>query len=168
MFRKPLRKFIRPVRRKTYNVNETVEIKLITRLKLSFGHLREHSFRHSFNNTLNSLCACSIEMKLPHLFFRCHCYNENQAILLNDSEVLINPFLSDLNLVNLLVYGNEMFNDRKHYAILMCTINFLKDSQRFAGQLLQSYSFFGSPLPQSLLPSLFLFSIFLKLDYCSF
>lgn len=50
----------------------------------------------------------------------------------------------------------------------MCTINFLKDSQRFAGQLLQSYSFFGSPLPQSFLPSLFLFSIFLKLDYCSF
>ena len=42
--------------------------------------------------------------------------------------------LSEVNLVNLRLYDNQNFNDKKNYSILMCTIKLIKDSQRFAGQ----------------------------------
>ena len=41
--------------------------------------------------------------------------------------------LNDANLVDLLSDGNEKFNDKKDQAILISTIKFIKDSQRFAG-----------------------------------
>ena len=48
------------------------------------------------------------------------------------------PFLrlvSDKNLTSLLVYGVGKFDDTKNRKILMQTIKFIKDSQRFDKQL---------------------------------
>ena len=46
-------------------------IKFITRLRLGLSHLREHKFKHSFQDSLNPLCKCGIEVEstshfLPH------------------------------------------------------------------------------------------------------
>ena len=65
-------KFIRPVERKILNVNDPFEIKMLTRLRLGFSHLREHKFRHGFKDTLNPLCSCSIEAEATaYYFLRC-------------------------------------------------------------------------------------------------
>ena len=60
-------KFIRPVQRKTLNINNSVGVKLLTRLCLGFSHLREHKFWHGFRDISNTLCLCSIkaECTLP-------------------------------------------------------------------------------------------------------
>lgn len=55
-------------------------------------------------------------------------------------KILVNLFLHYLNLADLLLSGNEKFNDKKK-SCYMCTIKLLKGSQRFAGQLLQIYLF---------------------------
>ena len=49
-------------------------IKLITRLRLGLSHLREQTFRHNFQDTLNPVCFCGddIETKMNHLL---HCPN---------------------------------------------------------------------------------------------
>ena len=52
-----------------------------------FSDLRELRFRHVFKDTLNPLCFCSIESETTaHYFLRCHFYNSNQNILMNDLE----------------------------------------------------------------------------------
>ena len=47
VFRKLLLNFIQPSASKVYNINYTIGIKLITRLRLGFSDLREHKFKHS-------------------------------------------------------------------------------------------------------------------------
>ena len=61
LFRNTLLTFIRPAQRKTFNINDSVGVKLLTRLPLGFSHLRDHKFRHGFRDILNPLCPCSIE-----------------------------------------------------------------------------------------------------------
>ena len=48
LFRNTLLKFIRSAQRKTLHINDSVGVKLLTRLRLGFSHLRGHKFRHGF------------------------------------------------------------------------------------------------------------------------
>ena len=59
IFRNALSKFVMPVERKIFNINDPLGIKMLTRLRLGFRHLREHKFTHDFKDTLNLLCSCS-------------------------------------------------------------------------------------------------------------
>ena len=36
-----------------FAVHDINGLKLLTRLRLNFGHLNEHKFRHNFNDTIN-------------------------------------------------------------------------------------------------------------------
>ena len=56
LFRNTFLKFTRPAQSKTFNINDSVGVKLLTRLDLGFSHLREHGFRHDFRQILNPLC----------------------------------------------------------------------------------------------------------------
>ena len=49
LFRNALLKSIRPVQRKTFNINDSVGFKLLTRSQLGFSHLPEHQFRLMMN-----------------------------------------------------------------------------------------------------------------------
>ena len=50
IFHKSLLNFIRPSASKVYNINDTIGIKLITRLHLGFSHLPEHKVQHNFQD----------------------------------------------------------------------------------------------------------------------
>ena len=52
LFRNTLLKVISPVQRKTFNINDSVRIKLLTRLRLGSSHLLEHNFSHGFKDIL--------------------------------------------------------------------------------------------------------------------
>ena len=85
LFHNILLRFIRPVQRKTFNINDSVGVKLLTRLRLGFSHFRQYKFRHGFRDILNPLCPCSIEAKTTaHYFLRCHFYNANRPALMNE------------------------------------------------------------------------------------
>ena len=68
IFRKSLLNFIRPSASKVYNVNDTIGIKLITRLRLGFSYLQEHKLKHNFQDMLNLLCSWSIEVEFSFVF----------------------------------------------------------------------------------------------------
>ena len=64
--------FIRPLGNDTYGIYDPLGIRLLNRLRLGFGHLKEHKFRHNFADTLNPLCSCSLETEdTEHYFLRC-------------------------------------------------------------------------------------------------
>ena len=126
---------------KIFKLDDQVGVKLLTRLKLGLSHLREHKFRHNFEDTLNPLRSCSIEAEtMLHFFLRYQFFNDIREILMND---LMNidrslPSLSQDKLISSLLYGNDAFDSKKNHKILIFTIQFLKDSHRFDGSLFQN------------------------------
>ena len=85
IFRKPHLNFIRPSTSKFYNINDTIGIKFITRLHLDFSHLREYKFKYGFEDMLNPLCSCSIEVEsTSHYLLRCHFFDALRTTLMND------------------------------------------------------------------------------------
>ena len=93
-----------------------IGIKLITRLRLGFSHLREHKFKHNFQDTLNPLCSCSIEAEsTSHYFLRCYFFDVLRATLMNDLTNIDNdlPTVRAENLTNILLYGNQIYDDKR-------------------------------------------------------
>ena len=88
---------------------------MIAILWLELSHLNEHRFNHTFNNCLNPVCTCSLDFESTVYFFlHCNCYNNARiSLLLNDlnsvDRTLLN--LSDLSLVNVLLYGGPPWLD---------------------------------------------------------
>ena len=137
--RNTLLKFLRPAQRKTCNINDSVGVKLLIRLRLGFSHLREHKFRHGFKDILNPLCPCRIETKTTaHYFLRCHFYNANRSALMNELNGIDSSFstLNENKFIDLILYGSDKFDDKENHNILMSTIKFIKNSQRFDENLL--------------------------------
>ena len=62
-FRNSLLKIGRPMQNSIYNIHDPVGIKYLTRLRLGLSHLNEHKFRHNFQDCLNPLCSCSLEVE---------------------------------------------------------------------------------------------------------
>ena len=53
VFRKAFLDFIRPTANSTFGTYDVSGLKLLTRLRVGFSHLREHKFKHNFQDTLN-------------------------------------------------------------------------------------------------------------------
>ena len=62
-FKKNILSFIRPKANSVFNCNSPKELKFITRLRLGLSHLREHKFKHSFQDSVNPLCSCSLDVE---------------------------------------------------------------------------------------------------------
>ena len=69
VFKKNLLKFIRPSRNSVFNCHNCKEIKYLTRLRLGLSHLRQHKFKHSFQDTLNPFCSCGLDVDTNTHFF---------------------------------------------------------------------------------------------------
>ena len=68
-FKKQILKFIRPSPNSTFNVHIPHGIKLLTRLRAALSHLREHKFRHNFQDSLDPFCNCGLHIEITIHFF---------------------------------------------------------------------------------------------------
>ena len=55
--------FIRPIQSNIFNIFDLQVLKLLTLLRLGFSHLNKHRFRHNFQECMNQVCSCSLEIK---------------------------------------------------------------------------------------------------------
>ena len=56
-----------------FSIHDPLDAKLLTRLRLKFSHLNEHKLRHGFNDTINPMCACGMEVETTeHFLWRCN------------------------------------------------------------------------------------------------
>ena len=72
LFKTNILKFIRPLPNSVYNCHNPKGLKFITRLRLGLSHLREHKFKHSFQDTINPLCSCGLDIESTEHFLL-HC-----------------------------------------------------------------------------------------------
>ena len=140
IFRNSLLKIRRSIQNPMYNIHDLMGIKYLTRLRLGLSHLNDHKFRHNFQDCLNPLCPCSLEVESTiHYFLHCQYYNDIRKTLLDIVKKITNINVSNLSdeySVNLLMYGNPsyIFQDTKE--IIEASINFMRSSERFAGSLI--------------------------------
>ena len=70
--KKNLLNLIRPCANSIFNIHNPYRIKLLTRLWFGLSHLRDHKFRHCFQDTLNPLCDCGNDTeRTTHFFLHC-------------------------------------------------------------------------------------------------
>ena len=89
-FKKRILSFIRSSANSTFNCHNPRGIKLLSRLRLGLSHLREHKFKHSFQDSLNPFCSCGkgeVETS-SHYLLHCSNYSEERLALLNTLAVL--------------------------------------------------------------------------------
>ena len=63
VFKSRLLSFIHPIANNVYNIFDPIGLKLLTRLLLGFSHLNEHRFRQNFQDCMNPLCSCSLDIE---------------------------------------------------------------------------------------------------------
>ena len=138
-FRNALLKIGRPTGKPVYNFHNPICLKLPTRLRLGLSHLNEHKFKYNFQDCINPLCTCSLEIEsLSHFFLYCHYFTNIHSTLfseLQSIDVNITKF-SDNEIVDLLLYGSPKFETDQNHKILSSCISFILNSERFDSLLL--------------------------------
>ena len=73
IFKNSLLKIGRPVPKPTLIIRNLLGLKLLTRFRLGLSHLNEHRFNHNFENCINPLCLCNLEVEsTAHFFLYCN------------------------------------------------------------------------------------------------
>ena len=74
IFKKTLLNFIRPSGIIVFNCHNSKEVKLLIKSRLGLSHLREHKFKHSFQDSLKPICSCGNDIETS-AYFLLHCPN---------------------------------------------------------------------------------------------
>ena len=69
IFKNSLLKIGKPVPQPTFNIHNSLRLQLVIRLTLRLSHLNEHMFNHNFEDHINPLCYCSLEVESVHFSY---------------------------------------------------------------------------------------------------
>ena len=113
-------------------------LKLLTHFHLGLSHLNEHKFphNHNFQDSLNLLCSCSLEIEdTAHYLLHCQPFSNHRYDLMNGVKSIIPNFesLTDNNRINILLHGDSRFDKNKNKIILEEAVNYLKVLKNFLG-----------------------------------
>ena len=86
------------------------------RLQLGLSHLRNHKFKHSFQDCLNTICSCDIEVK--KLFIICFIVAHERKIFLGNFRSVLSNILeqNDSFISDVLIFGNTPLDDSSNTA----------------------------------------------------
>ena len=118
----------------TFGTNNVSGLKLLTRPSVGFSHLREHKFKHNFQDILNPLCSCFLEAEdTYHFFMCCQNFSDQQSVLFDDLNSVNSEILkmNEYEIVQVLLFGNQSFSKDMNLRIITSSISFIKDSKRF-------------------------------------
>ena len=133
-----LLKIGRPIQNSICKIHDPLGIKLLTRLRLGLSHLNGHRFRHNFQDCLNPLRSCSLEVE-PNIHFFLHCQHfiQSRQTLLDSVTKIVNiSNLTDDVLVNLLLYGSQTFNFEENCTMIKASVKYVLSTERFPGPLI--------------------------------
>ena len=114
-----------------FSIYDSLGVKLLTRLRLQFSHLNELKFRHGFEDTINTMCACGSEVEITeHFLLSCHLYSPQRLELFENLEKVDASFLN-LNVkgkVNFSLYDSQSaISKSSNHEILKFIINYIKE-----------------------------------------
>ena len=92
-------------------------------------------FKHSFQDCLNPICSCGIEVETTaHFLLHCSNYlHERKTLLDNTKSALLNILEQSESFINVLLFGDTSLNDSSNTIILNAIINYTTSTKRFDG-----------------------------------
>ena len=133
--KKRILSFVSPSTNNTFNCHNSRPLKLLSRLWLGLSHLREHKFKHSFQDFINPFCSCrkdEVEISF-HYLLHCSNYLEERLALLDtikNTDMSIKQE-SDSKFTSALLFGDTSFDKSKNTFILDATIDYIILTGRF-------------------------------------
>jgi len=133
IFKKKILSFIRPTPNSVFNCHHPEGLILLTRLRLGFSHLREHKFRHNFQDTINPICYCGQDIETTsHFLLHCPLYVKNRTTFLNKIKMINSELIENSdNVLSNILFGFTSLSIENNTFILNSTIEFLLESRRF-------------------------------------
>ena len=131
-------RFTKPTPRSFFKCYIHNGITLMTRLCLELSHLLEHKFNDNFQNCINPLCSCSIDIEsTSHFFLHCPLFNYKrislQSILSKTDCKLTESKESSFKNTTI---GNQLFDLKKNSLILNASVYYILSTERFEETLL--------------------------------
>ena len=111
----------------------------MTRLGLSLSHLREHKFKHSFQDCLNPLYLCGDEIETcTHYLLHGTAYTNERFTLLNKIKSITCSILesSDAAVTKMFLFGGNTLKNSYNNLILNSTKRKTSYLLRFEGSIL--------------------------------
>ena len=112
-FKKSSLQFVRLSPDSLFNCHSPKGIKFELRLQLGLSHLREHKFKHSFQDTLNPFCDCGCEIETTaHFLLHCLQFYTERNNFLNKIKSIGTSILNqnNSNFSETLVFGDSLNN----------------------------------------------------------
>ena len=108
---------------------------------MGLSHLREHKFRHNFNDTIDPFCLCGTNNLETSEHFLLHCptyaYLSHKLFdNLHNNNILLLPLEKSL-ILQILLYGSDNYNPSMNKVIISTVIDFIIQSKRFEDPLIQ-------------------------------
>ena len=111
----------------------------MTRLRLGLSHLRKHKLNHSFQNYINPLCSCGMDIEsASHFFLRRPLFDDKRITLLSTLNKTDCKLIetNESSLIEALQFGNSLFDLKKNSLILIASIDYILTTERFQKVLL--------------------------------
>ena len=121
IFKSNILKFFRPSPRGFFNYYNHKGIRLMTRLCLGLSRLREHKFNHNFQNCINPLCSCAMDIEsTSHFFLHCPLFYDKTITLLSTLNKIGCKSIerNESSLIETLLFVNSLFNLKKNFLII--------------------------------------------------
>ena len=109
-------------------------LKLLTRLRIGFSHLKEHKFKHNFQDSVDPLCSCGNDIESTvHFFLHCPNFTTQRRTLLNKLKSINASIMTENenSVVRTLLFGRADFNYSTNKEIINATIGLILTSERF-------------------------------------
>ena len=109
-------------------------MKLITRLRLGLNHLRQHKFKHSFQNSLNPFCNCGQDIEsTAHILLHCPFFFNERRTLLSTIRSLGSKLLysTDYDLTQTLLFCNTSQTSSNNFKIINASTDYILSSKRY-------------------------------------
>ena len=122
LFKTNILKFIQPSPNSVYNCHNPKGLRFIIRLRVGLSHLREHRFKHSFQDTINLLCSYDLDIESTEQFLLdCPQFVNERCSLLSTIGNIHDKFLenTDSVLTQMLLFGNTSL---EIYFSLFCLV----------------------------------------------
>ena len=132
--------FIRTAANSTFHCHNPHGSKLIARLRLGLSHLRFHKCNHNFQDTLNPIFSCGTVEITIHYFLHCPNFSNERLTLFGKLQSIDENILSkdDSNISEVLLFGENSFNDIKNTSVLSASIEYILSTKRFDIPLYQN------------------------------
>ena len=107
----------------------------MTRLKIGFSHIKEHKFKHNFQDYVDPFCSCGNDIELTvHSFLHCPNFTTQRQTLLNKLKSINASIMTENenSFVRTLLFGGPDFNYLTNKEIINATTSFTLKTKRFS------------------------------------